>query len=87
MENKIIVSQNFIYAFAKTVGEGHGLNKGKTVIEIITVEVPVAPATGNDILIDNLYYFIVMEKFVCSMLYLILTLMMGIGHEKPWVLL
>ena len=53
MENKIIVSQNFIYAFAKTVGEGHGLNKGKTVIEIITGEVPVAPATGNDILIDN----------------------------------
>ena len=32
-----------------------------------------------------IYYLTVMEKFGCSMLYLILNLMSGMGHEEPWM--
>ena len=52
-ENGISVSQNFIYAFADTVGERHGSNMGKAVIDLSIVEVPVAPAIGNNILLDS----------------------------------
>ena len=75
------VPQNFIYAFSDTVGEGHGLNRIKSVIILITVEVPAAPETGNGILLES------DGKKLCSMLYLILTLMLGVGNEEPWMLL
>ena len=42
-----------IYAFSDTVGEGHGLNRGKSVIFLSTGDVPVPPATGNGILLDS----------------------------------
>ena len=66
-ENEISVSgpQNFICAFADTVGEGHGSNRDKSGIALSTGEVPAPP---------------VMEKFRCSMLYLILTLMLWMLH-------
>ena len=50
----------------------------KAVIELSTEEVPAPPATGNDILLESYV------KFGCSMLYLILTLMLGMGHEELW---
>ena len=45
--------QNLIHAFSDTIGEGYGSNRGKEVIELSTGEVPVPPATGNDILLDS----------------------------------
>ena len=50
-------------------------------IELSTGEVTAPPATGNDILIDS------DGNFGCSMFYLILTLIFGMGHEEPWMLL
>ena len=44
-------------------------------------------STGNDILLESDIIFDSDEKNGCSMLYLILTLMLGMGHKKPWVLL
>ena len=64
-ENVIIVDvpQNFIYAYSDTVGEGHGSNRVKVVIELSTggkalepekdVPVPAPAATGNDVLLDS----------------------------------
>ena len=52
-ENYISVSQNFIYAFSDTVGEGHGSKRGKSVIELRTGEVPAPSVTGNDILLES----------------------------------
>ena len=79
-ENEISVGgpQNFICAFADTVGEGRGSNRGEAVIDLSTGEVPAPPATGIDILLDS-------DR--CSMLYLILNLMLGMGHEETWLLL
>ena len=85
--NEISVSQNFIYEFPENVGEGHRSNRGKAVMDLSTGEVPATSATGNSILLDS---DIILEsdgKIGCSILYLILTLMLGMGHEKPWVLL
>ena len=54
-DNEISVSgpQTFTYAFSDTVGEGHGSNRGKSVIDISTGQVPEPPANGNDILLDS----------------------------------
>ena len=52
-ENEISVSQNFIYAFHDNVGEGYGSNRGKSVIDLTTGEVPALPETGNDIILDS----------------------------------
>ena len=81
-ENDISVSgpHKFIYEFAYNVGAGHGSNKGNSVIDLITVEVPAAPETGNDILINS------DVKIGCSMLYMIQTLMLGMGRKEPWLL-
>ena len=65
---------NFIYAFYDTVVEVHGSNRGKSVIALIKGEVLTPPATGNNILLHG------DVKFRFSMLYLILTLMFGVGH-------
>ena len=75
-ENEISVSgtHNFIYGFSDTVGKGHGSNRGKSMIEIIPGEVPAPPATGNDTLLDS------NGKCGCSMLHLIPTLMLRMGH-------
>ena len=50
-DNEISISQNFIYAFTDTVSEGNVSNRGNTVIDLITGEVKVPPATGNGILL------------------------------------
>ena len=52
-ENEISVSQNFIHRFSDTIGEVHGLNRGKSVIDLSTREVLAPPATSNDILLDS----------------------------------
>ena len=54
-ENEISVSgpQNFICAYADTVGEGHGSNRDKSGIDLSTGEVPAPSATGNCILLDS----------------------------------
>ena len=46
-------SSKLHYAFADTVGEGHGSNRGKSVVGLSTGEVPAPPANGNDILLDS----------------------------------
>ena len=66
---------NFFYKFSDTVGEVHGLDRRKSVIVLITGEVPEPPETGNDILLDS------DDKFGCSILYLILTMMLRMGHK------
>ena len=55
-------------------------------IDLSKLEVPENPATGNDILIDSDILLGSDEKLGCSMLYLILNLMLGMGQEEPWVL-
>ena len=81
-EISVIGPQNFIHAFSGTVGEGHGSNRDKAVIYLSTGEVTAPSATGNDILLDS------DEKiWMQYVLYLILTLMLGMGHGEPWLLI
>ena len=77
--DEIIVSgpQKFFYYFSDTIGEGHGSNRGNVVLNLRTGQVPVPPATDKVI-----YYLTVIEKIGFSMLYLILTLMLGVGCEE-----
>ena len=53
--NEISVSgtQNFIYAFSDTIGEGYGSNKGKAVIYLATGEFQVPPENWNYIILDS----------------------------------
>ena len=53
--NEISVSgtQNFIYAFSDTVGEGNGANRGKAGIDLSTGEVQAQPEKWNDIILDS----------------------------------
>ena len=86
-ENGISVSQNFIYAFADTVGERHGSNMGKAVIGLSIVEVPVAPAIGNNILLDSDILFDIGGKIWMQYVVYDLTLMLGMGNEEPWLII
>ena len=52
-QNEISDSHKFIYSFSDTVGEEHGSNRVKSVIDLITGQVPAPPETGNDIILDS----------------------------------
>ena len=54
-DNEFSISgpQKFMYKLSDTVGEGHGSNRGKSVIDLSTGEVPALPETGNDIILDS----------------------------------
>ena len=75
------VPQNFIYAFSDTVGEGHGSNRGN---QLLILAQDRFRSRQQMVMI---YYLTVMAKFRFSMLYLILTLMLGMGHEEPLLFL
>ena len=82
-ENEIsaIDPHNFIYTFSDTVGDRHRLNRDKAVIDLSTGEVPTLPVTRNDVLLES------DGKVECSMLYLLLNVMVGMGHKEPCKLL
>ena len=82
-ENEIIVigPQNFIYAFSKTIDK-EMVKTWKN--KLLTLDQDICRSHQQ---LGMIYYLTVMAKFVFSMLYLILTLMLGMEHEEPWLLL